>query len=246
MRRVIPLEKKVESEKGINLLKETCNYINEHLAEFEDNDYKDITELCLYLLTGYKKENINSNFFDTIFAYIKENIGKMEIDFSPTDTIQQIRVGNIKMGSLMFKDFSLKEKQERKDKRLSCCGFYPTMERKERIFLTLNNQMIMGNQAIINQDDCDNLFIGEYYFNRNTISPNNASLTKLELIDNVTIVEDIYEYNEIAGMRHYEGLISLENYKDNEYFVASLIDRKELFANKYGIAPSNTSSITIK
>ena len=120
------------------------------------------------------------------------------------------------------------------------------MERKERIFLTLNNQMIMGNQAIINQDDCDNLFIGEYYFNRNTISPNNASLTKLELIDNVTIVEDIYEYNEIVGMRHYEGLISLENYKDNEYFVASLIDRKELFANKYGIAPSNTSSITIK
>lgn len=246
MRRVIPLEKKVESEKGINILKETCNYINEHLAEFEDNDYKDITELCLYLLTGYKKENINSNFFDTIFAYIKENIGKTEIDFSPTDTIQQIRVGNIKMGSLMFKDFSLKEKQERKDKRLSCCGFYPTMERKERIFLTLNNQMIMGNQAIINQDDCDNLFIGEYYFNRNTISPNNASLTKLELINNVTIVEDIYEYNEITGMRHYGGLLSLENYKDNEYFVASLIDRKELFANKYGIAPSNTSSITIK
>ena len=43
MRRVIPLEKKVESKKGIDLLNQTCDYINEHLSEFEEDDYNDLT-----------------------------------------------------------------------------------------------------------------------------------------------------------------------------------------------------------
>ncbi len=246
MRRVIPLEKRVESKKGIDLLNQTCDYINEHLNEFEDEDYKELTELCLYLLTGYKKEEINQSFFATINAYLKENIGRVKIVFSSVDTIHQIRVGNIRMGSLSFKDFSSKEKQDRVEKKLSCCGFYPTMDRKERIFLTFEDKLIMGNQAMIKQTDYDNVFLGQYYFNRNDISPSKASLTKLELISDESIMEDIYEYDEAGERERYEGIVSLEKHKDNEYFVSSLIDRKELFANRYGISPSNTSSLIVK
>ena len=82
MRRVIPLEKKVESKNGIVLLDKICNYINEHLDEFDDDDYKDLTELCLYLLTGSKRDEINTSFFETINVYLRENIGRVEIDFS--------------------------------------------------------------------------------------------------------------------------------------------------------------------
>ncbi len=246
MRRVIPLEKKVESKKGIDLLNQTCDYINEHLSEFEEDDYNDLTELCLYLLTGFKKEEINQDFFATILAYIKENIGKIKITFSSADTIHQIRVGSIKMGSLTFKNFSSKEKQDRVEKKLSCCGFYPTMDRKERIFLTFEDRLIMGNQAMIKQADYDNVFIGQYYFNRNNISPSKASLTKLKSISDESIMEDIYEYDESGEKEHYEGILSLEKHRGNEYFVVSSIDRKELFANKYGIRPSNTSSLRVK
>lgn len=246
MRKVIPLEKKVESKNGIVLLDKICNYINEHLNEFDDDDYKDLTELCLYLLTGSKRDEINTSFFETINVYLRENIGRVEIDFSNADTIHQIRVGNVKMGSLSFKDFSLKEKQGRIEKKLNCCGFYPTMNRKERMFLTIDDKTIMGNQAVIKQADYDNVFLGQYYFNRNDISPSKASLTKLETISDELIMEDIYEYDEAGERERYEGILSLEKHKDNEYFVSSLIDRKELFANRYGISPSNTSSLIVK
>lgn len=246
MRRVIPLEKKVESKNGIVLLDKIRNYINEHLDEFDDDDYKDLTELCLYLLTGSKRDEINTSFFETINVYLRENIGRVEIDFSNADTIHQIRVGNVKMGSLSFKDFSLKEKQGRIEKKINCCGFYPTMNRKERMFLTIDDKTIMGNQAVIKQADYDNVFLGQYYFNRNDISPSKASLTKLEIISDELIMEDIYEYDEAGERERYEGILSLEKHKDNEYFVSSLIDRKELFANRYGISPSNTSSLRVK
>ena len=117
---------------------------------------------------------------------------------------------------------------------------------EERMFLTLEDKLIMGNQAIIKQTDYNNIFIGPYYFNRDTISPNKASLTKLELISDRSIEEDIYEFDESGEKELYQGIISLEESKDGEYFIKSSIDRKELFANKYGIRPSNTSSLRVK
>lgn len=246
MRRVIPLEKKVESKKGIDLLNQTCDYINEHLSKFEEDDYNDLTELCLYLLTGFKKEEINQSFFATILTYIKENIGKIKIDFSNADTIHQIMVGSIKMGSLTFKNFSSKEKQDRVEKKLSCCGFYPTMERKEKMFLTIDDKLIMGNQATITKNDYDNLYIGEYYFNRSGISPNKASITHLKSLDDKTIDEIICEYDDRGETKRYEGFLLLGRLKNNEYFVESLMEKKEFFANKYGIGPSNTTSLRVK
>ena len=114
------------------------------------------------------------------------------------------------------------------------------------MFLTIDDKTIMGNQAVIKQADYDNVFLGQYYFNRNDISPSKASLTKLETISDELIMEDIYEYDEAGERERYEGILSLEKHKDNEYFVSSLIDRKELFANRYGISPSNTSSLRVK
>lgn len=246
MKRVVPYEKKVETKKGVVLLNQACSYINEHLNVLGVDDYRNLTELCLYLLTGLKRKDINSTFFETVLDYVKENIGKMEIDFSEIGVIRQIRLGNIKMGSLTCKDFSLKEKNNRIEKKLNCCGFYPTMDRKERMFLTLNGNLIMGNQAAIKSTDYDNIYIGNYYFNRNTISPSMAALTKLEVISDESIVETICTYDESGEVEHYEGFISLEKHKNNEYFIVSLIDKKELFANRYGIAPSKTSSLITK
>ncbi len=246
MRKVIPLEKQVESEKSIRLLEEACQNVNSHLADLDETDYQDITELCFYLLTGHKRKDINSSVFEIIYLYIKENMGKMDIEFSKDNTISKIEIGKIKMGSLCFKDFSEEEKEERLEKRLNCCGIYPTMDRKERMFLTLEDKLIMGNQAIIKQTDYNNVFIGPYYFNRDTIFPNKASLTKLELISDRSIEEDIYEFDESGEKESYQGIISLEESKDGEYFIKSSIDRKELFANKYGIRPSNTSSLRVK
>ena len=246
MRKVVPLEKKVESQKGVDLLKESCNYINNNLDDFTNDDYEELTKLCLYLLTGFKKENINTSFFNTICKYLKENIGRLEIDFSNNHNIHQIRLGNIKMGSLSFKEFSLLEKKERIEKKISCCGSYPTMDRKERMFLTIDNKLIMGNQAIIGKNDYDNLYIGEYYFNRNSISPNKASATRLKLFKDNTIDETIYEYDELGEINRYEAIVSIERHRNNEYFVSSSIDKKDLFRNRYGIRPSNTSSIRIK
>ena len=246
MRKVVPLEKQVESEKSIKLLEDACQNVNNHLLELDEIDYQDITELCLYLLTGHRRKEINSNIFKIIYLYIKENMGQMNITFSKDNTISKIEIGKIKMGSLGFKDFSEEEKEKRLEKKVNCCGIYPTMDRKERMFLTLEDKLIMGNQATIKQTDYNNIFIGPYYFNRDTISSNKASLTKLELISDKSIEEDIYEFDDSGEKELYQGIISLEKHKDGEYFIKSSIDRKELFANKYGIRPSNTSSLRVK
>lgn len=248
MRRVIPFEKKVESRKGIDLLNQTCDYINEHLDEFENIDYENLTELCLYLLTGHKRKKINTKVFEMISSYIKDNMGKVRIDFSESDTVHRINIGNIKMGSLSFKDFSDEELQERVEKKLNCCGNYPTMDRKERMFLTLGNNFIVGNQATLKKDDYDNIFIGPYYLNRNTISKNSATLTKLEYASYGTIKEDIYVFNEDRIIDHYDGILAIdETKKENEFIVTSSMSRKELFHNsKYGINHDTTSSLIIK
>ena len=72
MRKVIPLEKQVESEKSIRLLEDACQNVNSHLADLDETDYQDITELCFYLLTGHKRKDINSSVFEIIYLYIKE------------------------------------------------------------------------------------------------------------------------------------------------------------------------------
>ena len=67
MRKVIPLEKQVESEKSIRLLEDACQNVNSHLADLDETDYQDITELCFYLLTGHKRKDINSSVFEIIY-----------------------------------------------------------------------------------------------------------------------------------------------------------------------------------
>ena len=67
MRKVVPLEKQVESEKSIKLLEDACQNVNNHLSELDEIDYQDITELCLYLLTGHRRKEINSNIFKIIY-----------------------------------------------------------------------------------------------------------------------------------------------------------------------------------
>ena len=248
MRRVTPLEKKLETKKSINLLKKTCDYINNHLDEFEDADYENVTELCLYLLTGRKRKEINMKVFEMISSYIKDNMGKVRIDFSEADTVHQISIGSIKMGSLSFKNFSYEELQERVEKKLNCCGSYPTMDRKERMLLTLGDDFIVGNQATLKKDDYDNIFIGPYYLNRNTISTDIATLTKLEYASYGTVKEDIYIFNEDSIIDHYDGVLAIdETKKENEFVVTSAVSRKELFSNnRYGINPDSTSSLIIK
>ena len=45
--------------------------VNSHLADLDETDYQDITELCFYLLTGHKRKDINSSVFEIIYLYIK-------------------------------------------------------------------------------------------------------------------------------------------------------------------------------
>ena len=178
MVRNVPVEKRIISQYGVDLVTGAFEYLNEHLSELKKADYGDITELCLYLLTGYRRDEINSTLFDMISSYIEENIGEMKLTLTNRNAVRQIKIGKIKMESLRVKNFSLDEEKEKEEKGINTCGFYPTMDNKDRIFLTYHNNLIMG-KASLSKDDCDNIVIGDYYLNRRTISKYNASLTKI-------------------------------------------------------------------
>ena len=245
MVRNVPVEKRIISQYGVDLVTGAFEYLNEHLSELKKADYGDITELCLYLLTGYRRDEINSTLFDMISSYIEENIGEMKLTLTDRNTVRQIKIGKIKMGSLRVKDFSLDEEKEKEEKGINTCGFYPTMDNKDRIFLTYHNNLIMG-KASLSKDDCDNIVIGDYYLNRRTISKYNASLTKIEAASPGLLVTKIYQFNDIGITNLYEGLMTLEEGKtSNEYFVTMSEPKHEVL--KFGIRPTNsTTSIKVK
>lgn len=241
----VPVKKRIKTQHSVDLVAGAFEYLNEHLSELKKADYGDITELCLYLLTGYRRDEINSTLFDMISSYIEENIGEMKLTLTDRNTVRQIKIGKIKMGSLRVKDFSLDEEKEKEEKGINTCGFYPTMDNKDRIFLTYHNNLIMG-KASLSKDDCDNIVIGDYYLNRRTISKYNASLTKIEAASPGLLVTKIYQFNDIGITNLYEGLMTLEEGKtSNEYFVTMSEPKHEVL--KFGIRQTNsTTSIRVK
>lgn len=245
MVRNVPVEKRIISQYGVDLVTGAFEYLNEHLSELKKADYGDITELCLYLLTGYRRDEINSTLFDMISSYIEENIGEMKLTLTNRNAVRQIKIGKIKMESLRVKNFSLDEEKEKEEKGINTCGFYPTMDNKDRIFLTYHNNLIMG-KASLSKDDCDNIVIGDYYLNRRTISKYNASLTKIEAASPGLLVTKIYQFNDIGITNLYEGLMTLEEGKtSNEYFVTMSEPKHEVL--KFGIRATNsTTSIKVK
>ena len=245
MVRNVPVEKKITSQCGVDLVVGVFKYLNEHLSELKKADYGDITELCLYLLTGYRRDEINSTLFDMISSYIEENIGEMKLTLTNRNAVRQIKIGKIKMESLRVKNFSLDEEKEKEEKGINTCGFYPTMDNKDRIFLTYHNNLIMG-KASFNKDDCDNIVIGDYYLNRKSISKYNASLTEIESSSQGLLVTKIYQFDDTGITNRYEGLMTLEEGKtSNEYFVTMSEPKHEVL--KFGIRPTNsTTSIKVK
>ena len=67
MRKVIPLEKQVESEKSIILLEEACQNVNSHLADLDETDYQDITDETIKGNISSLVANVNNNRYVDIF-----------------------------------------------------------------------------------------------------------------------------------------------------------------------------------
>lgn len=244
MVRNVPVEKRIISQYGVDLVVETFKYLNAHLDELTKSDCDDVTSLCLFLLTNRKRDEINSTLFDMISSYIRENIGEMKLTLTDRNTVRQIKIGKIKMGSLRVKNFSLDEEKTKEEKGINTCGFYPTMDNKDRIFLTYHNNLIMG-KASFDKDDRDNIVIGDYYLNRRTISKYDASLTKIEAASPGLLLTKIYKFDDTGITDRYEGLMSLEKGKtSNEYFVTMSEAKDDLL--KFGISPTDTTSIKVK
>lgn len=246
MVRTVPVEKRITSQYGVDLVVETFKYLNDNLDKLKKADYGDITELCLYLLTGYRRNEINDTLFGMISSYIEENMGEMKLTLTNRNAIRQIKIGNIKMGNLRVKNFSQYEEEQKEAKGINTCGFYPTMDNKDRIFLTYKNNLVMG-RASFAKDDCNNIVIGNYYLNRKSISKYNAYLTKIEAISNETLLENIYQFDDTGVTDHYEGMLFLENGKtSDEYFVTESKPRNEVLKYSFGIQPNGTTSIRVK
>lgn len=254
---VRPRERILKSENAIDNIDWAIFNFNKKLDTINDEDCESLTNFCLYLLTGHSKEDINEPLFNMLNAYIKRNIGKLTIDLSPRMHVRQIRVGEITMGNLIVKDEN--NNQEQPISRIRC-GYYPTPSDINRMFLDLDGKRIMGNSPHAGETpiECDNIVIGDYYLNRNTITGSNATLTRLELNYDKFLREDIYCFDKKGIVDHYSGILTLERFNDknkDEYVVKESFPLTPLADDNiedtgrinYGISSNDkTSSVRIK
>lgn len=256
---VRPIEKVLAEEKSIEKIEWYVFRVNKNLDNISDEECEELTNVCLGLLTGYSKETINAPLFNMLNTYIKRNIGKLSIDLSPKMHIRQIRVGKIKMGNLVVKEKS-NSSQDQSVPKIRC-GYYPTPNDINRMFLDLNGKRIMGNSPHAGETpiDCDNIVIGDYYLNRNTITGSNATLTRLKLNSDKLLREDIYCFNDKGIVDYYSGILTLEKFNDknqDEYVVKDSFPLMPLADDyivdtgrrrNYGISSNDkTSSVRIK
>lgn len=260
---VSPREAMVKNDgKSKESIEEFVFKFNKELDNINDADCETLTKFCLLLLTEHEKEEINEPLFNMLNAYIKRNIGELTVVLSPKLHVRQIRLGKIKMGSLIVREKSYSN-QEQSVPEIRC-GYYPTPNDINRMFLDLNGKRIMGNSPHAGETpiERDNIVIGDYYLNRNTITGSNATLTRLELNYDKFLREDIYCFNDEGIVDYYSGILTLEKFNDkndnnkDEYVVKDSIPLTPLADDdivdtgrrrNYGISSNDkTSSVRIK
>lgn len=167
LKQTLPYMPLIDEEKK-KKLSSFCDSVNKQMAGFTDIDKEEISEFLINFITGLRKDDINPSIYKELVNYVKLNFGEIDITYYQ-DYVKEIKVGSISMGGVFRDNYDNLTISDRTLEGKTCYGHIPTAKKPLELNVVYNNKKIISNMRTVTSSDCNNIHIGEYYFNREMI-----------------------------------------------------------------------------
>ncbi len=213
-----------------------CDYFNEHYQDFKDREIEKFMDIMWIMLVGEKAEVLHKGVRQEFFDYVKEHLGLLKVDFFASGAVRKIQLGDVSAGPLYLKEFEEEELQHRLTNHLRCGAVVPSQENPKALLLSINQHFIMGQYSANQQAEEDNIYFGEYYFNRQKVlsSSSSVELVKLSLFNESLLQETLISFDADGKKKETDYINELKSFKNGEY---TIISQYPLAAAKYRFLP---------
>ncbi len=168
LKQTLPYMPLIDEEKK-KKLSSFCGSVNRRMKDFKDVDKEEISEFLINFITGLSKDDINPSIYKELVNYVKSNFGEINITYYQ-DYIKEIKVGSISMGGVFRDNYDNLTISDRTLEGKTCYGHIPTVIKPLELNFVYDDKKIISNtRTVTNGSDCNNIHIGDYYFNREMI-----------------------------------------------------------------------------
>lgn len=221
LKQTLPYMPLIDEEKK-KKLSSFCGSVNRRMKDFKDVDKEEISEFLINFITGLSKDDINPSIYKELVNYVKSNFGEINITYYQ-DYIKEIKVGSISMGGVFRDNYDNLTISDRTLEGKTCYGHIPTVIKPLELNFVYDDKKIISNtRTVTNDSDCNNIHIGDYYFNKDMIQKGGegAFLVRFSVPYRNQLEADIISYDSLGKVINKDICVNYLSTVDGKRFYA--------------------------